>query len=136
MDGDYALDQAEEDEHLEDSDEDDDWAERVKKKAKKGKRGDSKVKKVKDENEAAPVKLIANKPRQAKKEITDIGNEEQVDGEDMEIVDASGNVEVVRRIDIGKESARFALLVWPAVSPTSCSHISTCSHFPGRTNSS
>jgi hypothetical protein len=140
MNGDYALGQDEEDGKLEASDENDDWADRFKKKAKKGKRGDSKVKKVKEEKETAPVEQIANKLGQAKEETMDIDNAKQVDSEDMEIVDTSGNVEVMRRIDIGKESARFALLVLPAVSPTPTRSLSSphiCMlNFPGRAGSS
>lgn len=118
MDEDYALDQVEADEYLGDLDEDD-WADKIKKKAKKRKIGDGKVKKPNDKSKTVPVEQIANKPGQAKEETKDIDNEKQVDGEDMDTVDASGNIEVVRRIDIGKESARFALLVLPSVSPTS-----------------
>jgi hypothetical protein len=138
MDEDYASDQAEADEYIEDHDEDDDWADRVKKKAKKGKRGDGKGKKSNDESKTVQVKQIANKPAQAKEQIKDIDNVKQIDGEDMEIVGASGNIEAVHRLDIRKESARFALLVLPAVSPVSSlsyPHISMLT-FPGKAGSS
>lgn len=105
------------------TEDDDDWSGEAAKKVKKNielkENKESRVLKPKDESKIAPSQKTVAESMVAEAEQVDKQIEPQTYKE-MEIVDRSGNIEVVRRINLEKESARFALLVLPAVMLSLC----------------